>query len=127
MLTKNVFGQLCRFGIVGLSAAAVNYLAVVAIVEYAHWNPLVANIVAYLLAFNVSYLGHRLFTFNHKQHAKKSIIKFFLVVALGFVLNESLFAILLHSTTLHYTESLLITIFSVAIITFTLSKLWAFK
>ena len=85
MLTKKVFWQLCRFGIVGVSAAVVNYLIVVVIVEYGHWQPLLANIVAYLLAFNVSYTGHRLFTFSHKAHEKSSLTKFFVVSLTGFV------------------------------------------
>ncbi len=127
MLTQNMFWQLCRFGIVGVSAAAVNFLMVVIIVENAQWDPLLANIVAFLLAFIVSYIGHRFWTFNHKTHKKSSLTKFLIVAVNSFICNEGLFAILLHTTSVHYTTALIITIFVVAIITFIFSKLWAFK
>jgi putative flippase GtrA len=127
MINNTLFWQLFRFGVIGCTAALVNFIGVVLLVEYLHWQPLVANILAFLIAFNVSYLGHRFWTFSHKQHASNSVFKFFLVAFIGFALNESLFALLLYATPLHYTAALIITIFLVAIITFIFSKLWAFK
>ncbi len=127
MLTRQTFWQLFRFGIVGVCAALVNYFLVVLIVEQAHWHPLVANIVAYLIAFNVSYLGHRFWSFGHKQHDHTSLPKFFSISVSGFLLNEGFFALLLRYTTLHYSEALIIAILMAALFTFTLSKFWVFK
>ena len=127
MLKKQTFWQLFRFGITGVIAASVNFFVVVLIVEYIHLKPLVANIFAYLLAFNVSYFGHRFWTFGHKAHGTSSLPKFFTVSIISFFLNEGLFALLLAKTHLHYTWALIITILIVAILSFLLSKLWAFK
>lgn len=127
MINKILFWQLFRFGIVGLSAATVNFIGVVLLVEYANLEPLIANIIAFLLAFNVSYIGHRFWTFNHKKHQSNSAPKFFIIAINSLLLNEAIFALLLHVTSLHYTVALIITIFLVAIVTFILSKLWAFK
>lgn len=127
MFNKQTFWQLFRFGITGTTAALVNFFSVVLIVEYAHLQPLVANIFAFLLAFNVSYFGHRFWTFGHKSHGRESLPKFFTISITCFFLNEGLFALLLAKTQLHYTWALIITILIVAILSFVLSKLWAFK
>jgi hypothetical protein len=55
--------QLARFGVVGLTAASVHFSIVVILVQNELFVPLVANIVAFLISFQVSYWGHRRFTF----------------------------------------------------------------
>ena len=120
------FSQLFRFGIVGVTSAAAHFFVVVLLVKFAHLHPLISNVFAFLLAVNVSYWGHRLWTFNHKKHHHSTMLKFLIVSINSFLLNEGLFAILLH-TNLHYTYALVITIGMVAMVTFLFSKLWAFK
>lgn len=125
MLSK--FRQLFRFGIVGLTSAAAHFFMVVLLVKLVHLHPLISNIFAFLVAVNVSYWGHRLWTFNHKKHNHSTMLKFLVVSTNSFLLNEGLFAILLKFTNLHYTYAVMIAIGIVAIVTFLFSKLWAFK
>jgi putative flippase GtrA len=47
-------GQLLRFGVIGTSAAAVNMVGVIILVECFAWQPLWANVIAFLIAYNVS-------------------------------------------------------------------------
>lgn len=119
--------QMCRFGTIGVTAAIVNYLVVVLLVEIFNWQPLIANIIGFILAFQVSYWGHRLWTFSHKQHDLQSLPKFILVAITGFICNEGMFALMLRYTAWPYTISLIVAILVAAVVTFSCSKFWVFK
>jgi putative flippase GtrA len=119
--------QLFWFGVVGLSALAVHFCAVTFVLVPLGLAPLIANIVGFLLAFQVSYWGHRRLTFqaHHVDHSQ-SLPRFFGVACLSFAVNEAMYALLLRYTPLGYRSALLIVLFTVAGLTFVLSKLWAF-
>ena len=120
--------QLHWFGIVGVSALIVHFVVVSCLLTPLGVPPLWANVAAFLIAFQVSYHGHRRLTFGatvvpHRQ----SLPRFFGVACLSFAVNESLYGVLLHHTGLDYRIALLIVLFTVAALTFVLSKLWAFR
>ncbi|TDR82715.1 GtrA family protein [Paludibacterium purpuratum] len=120
--------QLFWFGVVGISALVVHYLTVTVVLTPLGLAPLIANVAAFLLAFQVSYWGHRQFTFGHSGTPhRQSLPRFFGVACLSFFVNEALYALLLRFTALDYRVSLLIVLFAVAALTFVLSKLWAFR
>jgi putative flippase GtrA len=54
--------QLARFGVVGVAAMTVHWLVVMVLVPLG-LLPLIANMIAFAIAFNVSYIGHRNWTF----------------------------------------------------------------
>ncbi|HQQ63624.1 MAG TPA: GtrA family protein [Pseudomonadales bacterium] len=121
-------GELLRFLVVGASAAAVHFVVVLLLVQWYALQPLLANIAAFITAFQVSYFGHRFWTFAHTdtQHSQ-SLPRFLLVAVLGFASNECLYYLLLQYTTLPYWLSLGMVLVLVAVMTFVLSKLWAFS
>lgn len=119
--------QLMRFGVVGVLAMCV-HLLVVALLVPLGLVPLLANIVGFLVAFQVSYFGHARWTFNvSAPNNKRHQIKFFSVAVLGFLLNEASYSVLLQLLHMHYLLTLAIVLFGVAVVTFVLSKLWAFR
>ncbi|MED7819906.1 MULTISPECIES: GtrA family protein [unclassified Francisella] len=120
--------QLSFFLIVGILAAATNFIIVWILVEANVFKPLVANFFAFLIAFNVSYFGHRFLTFSTttKSH-KKAASQFFINVMIGLVLNELIYYILLHLLKIQYLLALFITMGLVAIYTFIVSKFLIFK
>jgi putative flippase GtrA len=119
--------QLFRFGTVGLTAAAVHFYLVVSIVQTWGMAPLVANLFAFIVSFQVSYWGHRLWTFEgaEVQH-RDALPKLILVQGLNFTANESLFYIFL-ALRLPYPVALLITLTILPIFTFVSSKFWVFR
>ncbi|HET8705550.1 MAG TPA: GtrA family protein [Pseudomonadales bacterium] len=120
--------QLFKFGVVGASAAAVHMLIVITLVQNTPLHPLLANILAFLTAFFVSYIGHRQWTFEAQDQSHSSTgPKFFLVAVTGFISNEALFFLFLKYLPLPYYGSLFLVLILVAVFTFVLSKLWAFK
>ena len=119
-------GQLCRFGLVGLSAAAIHFSVVVWLVSMQKVPPLLANIAGFLLAFQLSYWGHRQWTFRVNVAHKPAAMKLLLVQLFNFSLNESLFALFL-ALQIPYQWALLLVLGILPAFTFILSKQWVFR
>jgi len=119
--------QLMRFGIVGFSASIVNFIIVIFLVELFNMYPLLANLFAFFTAFMVSFIGHRYWTFAHKDHRFiKCMPKFFVTALLGLSVSEGLYYIMLRYK-VSYEIGLLFVIIIVAGVSFTVSKFWAFR
>lgn len=121
--------RLFRFGIIGLMAAAIHYLVVVALVELGGTAPLLANVGGFATAFWCSYFGHRHWTFADRRatNATRSFFRFLATAVLGFLLNQLLFYLLLTHVNLPYFISLAIVVVVVAVLTYVLTRLWAFR
>lgn len=119
--------QSVRFVLVGGSAAASHLLVVALLVQGLHWPPLSANVLAFLLAFAVSYSGHALLTFAESATPhRQALPRFFLVACSAFVVNELLYFAALRWLAWHYLWSLFLVLLLVAVGTFVCSKFWAF-
>lgn len=119
--------QLLQFALVGGAAAATHLAVVALLVQAGALPPLAANVLAFLLAFVVSYNGHALLTFSAANARGWMVVgKYFAVACLSFVLNELLYWWLLHNLHWHYLISLFLVLVVVAVATFVLSKFWAF-
>lgn len=127
-----------RFIAVGGCAAAVHYMVVLLCVEYFQIAVLLANVVAFLLAFCVSFSGHAYFTFHPTafnnttdailptQQFKKTLPRFFLVAVSAFVCNEMLLYFLIKHLNWPYQLALAGVLITVAGATYIVSKYWAF-
>ena len=115
------------FILVGSAAALVHLLTVILLVEKMHLVPLIANVGGWLCAFGVSFGGHQLLTFaDHDAPVLQSASRFLLLSATGFAINESAYALLLHSSQVPYYLLLAIILVCVAALTYLLSHRWAF-
>lgn len=91
-------------------------------------DAVIANTIAFFVAFSVSYLGQSLWTFNHKQHNNSAAVRYLLIQLLcSYVLNQGLYTLLIVYTPLHYLIASFVVLATIPILTFTLSKYWAFK
>lgn len=123
----SLLSQLARFGVVGFTAATVHYSIVVALVQAFSYEPLIANIFAFLISFQISYFGHRRFTFSGTTTMHTiALPRLLLLQIFNFVANESLFYFLL-SLNLPYQLALVIVLATLPLFTFTVSKLWVFR
>jgi putative flippase GtrA len=120
-------GRVGWFIAVGCTAAAVHWFVVVALVSHGGWRPLTANVIGWLVAFTVSFVGHHRLTFSaHGAPVWPSALRFFLVSALGFAVNETAYALLLRWGGQHYGLALAVVLLGVAVVTYLLSRHWAF-
>ncbi|MEJ6004235.1 GtrA family protein [Paucibacter sp. AS339] len=119
--------SLAWFGVIGASAAAVHMGVVWGLVSQLQWPALAANVLGFLLAFCVSFLGHHRLTFAAQQSsAKQALPRFAAVALLGFISNESLYALLLKAG-MEYRLALFLVLLAVAAMTWLLSRFWAFR
>lgn len=118
--------SLLWFLVVGGSAAAVHFGVVLLLVSQRQVPALVANVAGFLIAFCVSFVGHRRLTFaDRAARVRQSLPRFAAVAALGFVSNELLYALLL-ALGFDYRLSLVAVLVTVAGMTWLLSRHWAF-
>lgn len=123
-----LFKQLVRFGIVGLCAASVHFSIVTVLVEHHVLEPLIANIFAFFISFQVSYWGHRSWTFNGTTALHRvAFPKLLLVCSLGLVANETLFYFFLNVLHFPYQVALVLVLMILPLINFTVGKVWVFK
>lgn len=120
--------QLAAFIAVGCAAAGVHLGAVRLLVEHGGLAPLRANVLGWLLAFVVSFSGHRSLTFRaQRAPLLRSAGRFFILSAAGFAVNQAAYALLLHTSDLRYDWALAWVLIGVAVLTFILGRFWAFK
>lgn len=119
--------QLVRFGLVGVTAAAIHFAIVVLLVQKAGLAPLVANIFGFLISFQASYWGHRCWTFQGTMIVHTiAFPKLLLVQVLNLAANEALFYVFL-ACDLPYPVALLIVLTILPLYTFVISKVWVFN
>lgn len=117
-----------RFIVIGCGAAAVHFAVVYALVESQWLPPLAANTIGWLVAFVVSFSGHYHWTFAAQNvRWQNALPRFFALSALGFAVNEASYALALHLSPWRYDVLLALVLVAVAVGTYVLSKLWAFK
>ncbi|MFV0284285.1 MAG: GtrA family protein [Castellaniella sp.] len=125
---KKLAAQIGWFVIVGCAAAATHWAVTVACVSLGGLAPLTANVAGWLVAFGVSFGGHYHLTFRHQRAPLgRAAVRFFLVSALGFAVNEAAYATLLHLTTIRYDVLLALVLTGIAAMTFILGRHWAFR
>lgn len=123
-----IFTQIGWFVAVGCAAAATHWLVAVACVVMWQLPPLAANVVGWLAAFLVSFSGHYRLTFRRQRKSLAAACgRFFLVSAGGFLINELSYAWLLHFTDIPYDLLLAAILVAIALLTFILSRFWAFR
>jgi putative flippase GtrA len=120
--------RLPRFVAVGCTAAAVHLTTALLLVSGAGVPPLAANVGGWLPAFGVSFLGQWRFTFSARTAPGWQALRRFLVLSLGaFAANEAAYAALLRWTAVPYGLLLAMVLVGVALLTYVVSSLWAFR
>jgi putative flippase GtrA len=123
---KRLIRHAFRFGIVGVLAMATHYILVILLVTFSI-TPLIANVLAFIGAFQVSYWGHSSWSFSDLAASRKDSFRRFVIISVsGFLINELLFFLFLKFTHIPYQISLLIVLPFVAGLTFLFSRHWAF-
>lgn len=126
-MSKAQLLQIMRFFTVGVLAAAVHFSIVVLLVQGFSYVPLMANVGGFLVSVQVSYFGHRLWTFSDTEvNHREAYPKLVMVQIFNFALNELLYYFLL-SLHLPYEIALLMVITIMPVFTFITSKWWVFQ
>ncbi len=107
--------------------AALVHMGVFALAQHQMW-PELANALGFLIAFFVSFAGHRLLSFTDASTSVKTSLGRFAVTALaGFATNELIFVLLLRSLHMPALLALFVALVFAAGQTYFLSRFWAFR
>ncbi len=90
-------------------------------------EPFTANLVAYSVAFFVSYFGHRNYSFRSPGRIQRSMPKFFVISAINLVLNQIIVFTVSDVLGQPYWASLAVMVAIVPTFTYVMSKAWAFS
>jgi len=120
--------RILLFILVGSTAAFVHWATVVALVRLLALPPLAANVAGWAVAFSVSFAGQFSLTFRDQgAPLAQAARRFFLLSFGGFMLNEAAYAVLLRWSPWRYDLLLALVLVGVAIVTYLLSRRWAFR
>ncbi len=120
-------GQIIRYLMVGGTAALAQMLSLIGLVQLLTVSPVFANMLAYVLGFLLTFLGHCYWTFSHHSSLRTFLfLRYMLVGVLNFFLNQLSFYFFYEALNLHYVIALGISIVCVTMITFILNKFFVF-
>lgn len=86
-----LIGQLIRYGLTGGFVTAVGAGAYWLLATFAHIAPLLANVVAYLVAMGLGYVLHSRWSFRghgSRDNVVRTTSRFFIVSLISFALNS---------------------------------------
>lgn len=108
-------------------SAALTHMGVFAIAQHQMW-PELANAVGFVVAFFVSFAGHRFLSFRDAgTSVSRSFGRFAVTALAGFVSNEIVFILLLRAGGWPSLPALFVALLFAAGQTFLLSRFWAFR
>ena len=114
------------FGLVG-ACAALTHMGVFALLRD-HWWPELANVAGFVVAFGLSFVGHRWLSFADSGTPIGQSFRRFAVTALaGFACNETAFVLFYRLLGWPSMLSLFLAMVIAAGQTFVFSRFWAFR
>ncbi|MFT5249451.1 MAG: putative flippase GtrA [bacterium] len=124
--TKNIF---FKFASVGVAATLIHAVIYYLLITMGNFDAQIANLVGYIFAFSMSYVGQRKWTFKHIRIEKEHVVKVRFLVS-------SIFSLLLNVVWVYIVDRLLelsanysligIVLFT-PLLTFFILKRWVFK
>lgn len=112
---------------VGGTATLVHWAVVVLLVEYTAARPLTSNVIGWVAAVSVSFVGHHRLSFRgHGAPVAAAAGRFLLVSAAGFAVNQAAYAVLLSFSSASYALLLGAVLAVVAAATYIASRWWVF-
>lgn len=119
--------QVPLFALVGAAATLTHVIAALAARELAGLSPMGANLVGYLAAVGVSYLGNARFTFRRAVLHGPQFARFVAVSLLGLALTQGLTWLLVERLGWSFSAGLAVVAIAVPALSFVLQRLWAFR
>lgn len=119
-------GKFVRFGPIGLLSAAVYSIAVAALVSLLKLDGKFANVIGYLVALPLNFVGHRHFTFGSTSTVSREAIRFCFMHVVNIGVSTVGFGILVDGMKLPFWVGILSALVLVPISTFIIMDVWVF-
>lgn len=123
-----MIGQAFRFAVVGAIATATHFVVAVACVCSLAFDPQLANVAGFLVAFVVSFAGQWRWTFRQQAAPLAHALPWYFAVSVAaFAINAVAYHLLLAFAPIRYDVALAMVLAGVAVMTFVLSRRWVFR
>jgi putative flippase GtrA len=122
-----VLQRVVRYGLAGLLATVLYFLAAVTLVEWAHAPPVVAAVLATIIVMATSYIVNRLWVFETTRAHASSVPRFVAASLVSIGLNASIMYLTVHVLGWQYVTGLVLTTAVVPPVNFAMNYLWAFR
>jgi putative flippase GtrA len=121
--------QYGRFATIGLGATLLHVLVYAGTIELIGLAPPLANALGFAAGVNVSLLGHRSWTFRDARPcpARRTLARFWAVALFGLALNTAFVQLVTGTLALPYGWAIPLIAGVTPVVTFALSKIWAFR
>ena len=123
----SIFRQFVSFAGVGAIATAVHYAILIVLVQFYHLNPTLASGIGAVAGALISYSLNYHYTFRSNGRHAVSVAKFFIVAAVGLVLNSMSMLICIEVFGFHYLLSQVLATGLVLIWSFAVNRAWTFR
>jgi len=95
---RRIAVEVAKFGVVGGSGVAVNFLVFNLLLHALAWAPMTATVLASVIAMGTNYLGFRFFAYRDRaSRTRQQIALFFVFSGVGVVMETALFYVGYHS------------------------------
>lgn len=115
-----------RFGIIGVIATLVHVLVVSLLLNETVLSALLANLIAFLAAFSISFFGNYRWTFQSPGCPRQALVRYLLVSVTAFIVNTLALTLILDNGWLSPLYAAISSASVVPIINYFLSRLWVF-
>jgi putative flippase GtrA len=116
-----------RFVVTGLLATATHASAFVMLIELASLRAVYAAVCSFLVALGVSYTLNYHWTFKAGGRHRVALPRFVLVALVGLILNIGITYLVVDIWSLWYGYALIAVVTAIPVVTYVLSRFWAFR
>ena len=116
-----------KFGAIGALATFMHLIIVWTLINDLLLTPLLANMIAYIFAFCISFSGNYWWTFKSEKNTLKALKFYFLISISAFIMNSLIIWVVLLTNWLTPSLVALVSTALVSVFTFVTSRYWAFK
>lgn len=115
-----------RFGLFGLISTVVHIAIVWLLLTLANITPLLANTLAFLTAFCISFTGNYLWTFRSPGNPRRAAFRFFVIAFGAFIINTLILSFLIQGNWFSVGFSAVLAASTVPVPSYLLSRFWGF-
>jgi putative flippase GtrA len=116
-----------RFGLIGATATMIHVSMVWVLVAKTNAPVLLANLIAFALAFGVSFYGNYVWTFGRPGKPRRALARFVIIALLAFAANNALLALMLTFAWFSPSASAVSAAAVVPVVSFFGSRFWSFS
>lgn len=125
-MTFHVGRRFITYALVGAIGTAGHYATLIALTEAAGWPPVWASTCGFAVGALINYYANYRYTFTSKRPHSAAAPRFFLVAAVGAIVNSAVMAFAIGTLGFHYLVAQVVATLLVLAATFLVNMLWTF-